>query len=464
MNEATSTGDDNNQNLSVINSSKDSASTSAESSNYAELIESLTRQLRILESENLEFRRSIPHLKDYKGEDCTKFVTGKLNELEEHKGKYRRAVDRMAELNKQFQHFKVDANEKAQKSEKQLYDLRTIADALENENTMLRDWLKNKDIIIRQLQKSAFSSTENLNRSAEEGPSHTNNNKKSCSKCTNIKEERDRLKTQLNREISLMNECLASKADLDKKLQEARKTIEELRRKQLVLCNDIIEKGRNDRRTALLNDRPEVPLFETPQIRDDLINNERNGKRRQRMANSIARSATICIRTPFVENNNNNNNIENQNNKVVKIREKNFDGFNNIQQKKSSLSFFIPLDENFHLNDRKAQILRERSEQRCRAIEEASRKRAIIVANRRAVASDILKGKRQLDDEAKRILLKNTSSICAFPNLLRQMRAASRRKFEESPHRRKLEKERQKQMYQGINRILAHAGSGAKIR
>ena len=73
------------------------------------------------------------------------------------------------------------------------------------------------------------------------------------------------------------------------------------------------------------------------------------------MANSIARSATICIRTPFVENNNNNNkNIENQNNKVIsKVREKNFDGFNNIQQKKSSLSFFVPLDENFHLNDRK---------------------------------------------------------------------------------------------------------------
>ncbi|CAK5089957.1 unnamed protein product [Meloidogyne enterolobii] len=371
----------------------------------------------------------------------------------------------MADLNKQFQHFKVDANEKAQKSEKQLYELRTIADALENENTMLRDWLKNKDIIIRQLQKSAFSSTENLNRSAEEGPSHlTNNNKKLCSKCTNIKEERDRLKSQLNREISLKNLCLANKADLDKKLQEACKTIEELRRKQLVLCNDIIEKGRDDRRAALLNNNPQVPppLFETPQIRNDLINNERNGKRRQRMANSIARSATICIRTPFVENNNNNNNIENQSNKVIKVREKNFDGFNNIQQKKSSLSFFIPLDENFHLNDRKAQILGERSEQRCRAIEEASRKRAIIAANRRAVASDILTGKRQLDDEAKRILSNDSSSICAFPNLLRQMRAASRRKFEESPHRQKLEKERQKQMYQGINRIIAHAGSGSK--
>ncbi|CAK5090596.1 unnamed protein product [Meloidogyne enterolobii] len=391
-----------------------------------------------------------------------------------------------------------------------------------------------------------------------------------------------------------------------------------MRRKQLVVCNDIIENGQNDRRTALLNDRPEVPPpFETPRIRN--VNNERNAKRRQRMANSIARSATICIRTPFVENNNNNNNNKNPNNKVVKIREKNFDGFNNIQQKKSALSFFVPLDENFHLNDRKvwnvtfligrtfseeayqkflgnnfrhflkrlpkgecffsfsafghslfvkfqlvfchdflasvfsriqlfltipffnfvsaqilrerseqrwraieeasrkraiiaanrravasdiltrkrqlddeakrilakdsssicafpnllrqmrtasrrivAQILGERSEQRCRAIEEASRKRAIIAANRRAVASDILTGKRQLDDEAKKILAKDSSSICAFPNLLRQMRAASRRKFEESPHRRKLEEERQKQMYQGINRIIAHAGSGAK--
>jgi len=99
---------------------------------------------------------------------------------------------------------------------------------------------------------------------------------------------------------------------------------------------------------------PVPPPFETPQPQIRNVNNERNAKRRQRMANSIARSATICIRTPFVENNNNNKNIENQNNKVVtKVREKNFDGFNNIQQKKSSLSFFVPLDENFHLNDRK---------------------------------------------------------------------------------------------------------------
>lgn len=83
----------------------------------------------------------------------------------------------------------------------------------------------------------------------------------SCSKCTNIKEERDRLKTQLNREISLKNKCLATNDDLDKKLQEARKTIEEMRRKQLGVCNDIIEKGRNDRR-VLLNNRPEGFLNE----------------------------------------------------------------------------------------------------------------------------------------------------------------------------------------------------------
>jgi len=48
----------------------------------------------------------------------------------------------MAELNKQFQHFKVDANERDQESEKQLYELRTIADALENENTMVCFFIK----------------------------------------------------------------------------------------------------------------------------------------------------------------------------------------------------------------------------------------------------------------------------------------------------------------------------------
>ena len=63
-----------------------------------------------------------------------------------------------------------------------------------------------------------------------------------------------------------------------------------------------------------------------------------------------------------------------------------------------------------------AQLFRERSEQRCRAIKEASRKRvitlyqiikiaqnihylnfkALIVANRRAVAADLLKEKRPI--------------------------------------------------------------------
>ncbi|CAK5090318.1 unnamed protein product [Meloidogyne enterolobii] len=372
MNEATSTGD-NNQNLSVIVSSKDGASTGAESPNYAELIERLTRQLRILESENLEIIESFPQR--------TRSVTGKL---EEHKEKYRRAVDQMEELIKQCQHFKVDANERAQESEKQLYELRTIADALENENTMLRDRLRNKDVIIRQLQQNV--STER-------------------SKCTNIRAERDRLKAELSREVYLKNECLAS--NLDKKLRQANKKIGEMRK----------ENKRWIRFGKIYDD---VSLFNNSE-------------------------AEIY-----------NKNIEKEGN--------HFDGFNNIQQKKSSLSFFIPLDENFRLNDRKAQVFRERSEQRCRAIEEASRKRAIIVANRRAVASDILKGKRQLDDEAKRILLKNTSSICAFPNLLRQMRAASKRKFMESPLRRKLENERQKQIYQDINKILAHAGAGAIIR
>jgi len=55
---------------------------------------------------------------------------------------------------------------------------------------------------------------------------------------------------------------LASKDVLDKKLREAHKTIEEMRRKQLVVCNDIIERGRDDRQTALLNNRPEGFLNE----------------------------------------------------------------------------------------------------------------------------------------------------------------------------------------------------------
>ncbi|KAL7074003.1 hypothetical protein ACQ4LE_006503 [Meloidogyne hapla] len=349
MNEATTTGD--NSILSVIDSSKGSASTSVESANNTELVERLTRQLRDLESENLELGRAIPHLRDYKGEDCTKFVTGKLNELEEQKGKYRRAVDRLAELNKQFQHFKDDAKERAQESDRKLDELRNIANALENENTMLRDQLRNEESInyhlrenrtgsprsfeeclqhidqnsdcesgdlrsrqstarterpdsvreqalgqlvcalfdklrttadvfaqihsgiagedaqnseqiklvekiknlkldlnrsielynkkFQELQMSAPSSMENLNHS-EVGPS----NIKSCSRCKNIEEERDTLKAQLNREILLKNECLASRDELDKSFREARRSIEEMR-SALLLSNNKIEDLQN---------------------------------------------------------------------------------------------------------------------------------------------------------------------------------------------------------------------------
>jgi len=50
------------------------ASASVESANNTELVERLHRQVRDLESENTELRRAIPHLKNYEGQDCTKFV------------------------------------------------------------------------------------------------------------------------------------------------------------------------------------------------------------------------------------------------------------------------------------------------------------------------------------------------------------------------------------------------------
>ena len=57
-----------------------------------------------------------------------------MSELEEQKSKYRRAVDRLAELNREFQHFKDDAKERIRESDKKYNELRTIADSLEHEN------------------------------------------------------------------------------------------------------------------------------------------------------------------------------------------------------------------------------------------------------------------------------------------------------------------------------------------
>nr|CAD2187288.1 unnamed protein product [Meloidogyne enterolobii] len=332
--------------------SRGSASASVESANNTELVERLHRQLRDLESENTELKRAIPHLKNYEGQDCTKFVTGKLSELEEQKSKYRRAVDRLAELNRKFQNFKDDANERIRESDKKYDELRTIADALENENVGLRDRLRNEESInyhlrenrvaspaddrfdrsfedclqhidqnsdcesrqstarterpdsvrehalgqllcalfdklrttadvfaqihsgiagedaqnseqiklveriknlkldlnrsievynkkFQELQMSAPSSVENLNHS-EEGPSRI----KSCSRCKNIEEERDTLKAQLNREILLKNECLATRDELDKKFRETRRSLEEMR-SALELSNGQIEDLQN---------------------------------------------------------------------------------------------------------------------------------------------------------------------------------------------------------------------------
>lgn len=64
-------------------------------------------------------------------------VTEKLNELEEHKSKCRKAVDRLAEVNKQFQLFKNDANEKIKEKETRLIELTNIAEGLENENSVV---------------------------------------------------------------------------------------------------------------------------------------------------------------------------------------------------------------------------------------------------------------------------------------------------------------------------------------
>ncbi|CAK5090371.1 unnamed protein product [Meloidogyne enterolobii] len=332
--------------------SRGSASASVESANNTELVERLHRQLRDLESENTELKRAIPHLKNYEGQDCTKFVTGKLSELEEQKSKYRRAVDRLADLNRKFQNFKDDAEERIREGDKKYNDLKTTADYLEHENSQLRDRLRNEESInyhlrenrvaspaddrfdrsfedclqhidqnsdcesrqstarterpdsvrehalgqllcalfdklrttadvfaqihsgiagedaqnseqiklveriknlkldlnrsievynkkFQELQMSAPSSVENLNHS-EEGPSRI----KSCSRCKNIEEERDTLKAQLNREILLKNECLATRDELDKKFRETRRSLEEMRG-ALELSNSQIEDLQN---------------------------------------------------------------------------------------------------------------------------------------------------------------------------------------------------------------------------
>jgi hypothetical protein len=66
---------------SMFDSSRLSQSTGggrSTNSNMANELVELKRRLRDLESENLEMKRAIPHLKDAKGDDCTEWVCYKL--------------------------------------------------------------------------------------------------------------------------------------------------------------------------------------------------------------------------------------------------------------------------------------------------------------------------------------------------------------------------------------------------
>ena len=106
--------------------------------------------------------------------------------------------------------------------------------------------------------------------------------------------------------------------------------------------------------------------------------------------------------------------------------------------------------------------LLKRTEERSQLISQTSQRRAQIAANRRAVAMDLLKGRRELDEEALAVLHTDSSRLCAFPTeVMREMREASRRRSRLFEQRLELERgnRREKQLEMATNKILAHSSA-----
>ncbi|KAI1729842.1 2OG-Fe(II) oxygenase superfamily domain-containing protein [Ditylenchus destructor] len=110
----------------------------------------------------------------------------------------------------------------------------------------------------------------------------------------------------------------------------------------------------------------------------------------------------------------------------------------------------------------KVERMLRKTQERTEMIAATSKRRAAIAANRRAVAMDVLKGKRELDDEAVRILHTDSSQISSFPRtFMDEMAEKAKRRYKQSQLRMERERGnfREKQLEMATNNVLAHSSA-----
>uniref|UniRef100_A0A915CYB6 Uncharacterized protein n=1 Tax=Ditylenchus dipsaci TaxID=166011 RepID=A0A915CYB6_9BILA len=137
------------------------------------------------------------------------------------------------------------------------------------------------------------------------------------------------------------------------------------------------------------------------------------------------------------------------------------------KQKQMSEWYFLAMEDEYEISKKleennKIDALLKKSGERSKMIANTSQRRATIAANRRAIVVDIIKGKRQLDDEALKILHTDSSQISAFPkHFIKEMEEKAKSKYKQSQLR--LEQERgyyrERQLEIVTNRILAHSSA-----
>ncbi|KAI1717263.1 2OG-Fe(II) oxygenase superfamily domain-containing protein [Ditylenchus destructor] len=133
----------------------------------------------------------------------------------------------------------------------------------------------------------------------------------------------------------------------------------------------------------------------------------------------------------------------------------------------SSEWYFLALDDEQEARKKaaekdKVERMLRKTQERSEMIAATSKRRAAIAANRRAVAMDVLKGKRELDDEAVRILHTDSSQISSFPRtFMEEMAEKAKRRYKQSQLRMERERGnfREKQLEMATNNVLAHSSA-----
>lgn len=156
--------------LSLLDSSKVSNS---ERSGSNETIDQLRARLRQLESENNEFKRILPRLRDAQGDDITEWAATIVKVLEDTKLKYSETDEKRKELAQRFCQFREKAQKDEQQYKMEIAKYKEKAENLERQNQELKNEIRDQESRIFHLQ-------ENVNADGNDNSDREDQNFEEC--------------------------------------------------------------------------------------------------------------------------------------------------------------------------------------------------------------------------------------------------------------------------------------------